>query len=272
MFVEIDGARAYAYTGARAPVTGQPTVVFVHGAGLDHTVWTLQARYFAHHGCNAYAVDLPGHGRSEGPPLAAIETGGAWLNKFCRVIAHGQAVMVAGHSMGSLVALEGAAQAGSGVSALALVGTAVPMPVAAVLQHAADADDHAAYDMITLWGLSLPAQVGGGPHTPGEWLTASSLRLLERSGPGVLGNDLRACNHYEKGVQSAGEITADTLLILGQLDLMTPPRATENLHAALAKARRVEVAGTGHMLMAEQPDAVLEALIDLFQGAAANSA
>ena len=50
----------------------RPDVVLVHGAGMDRTVWTLQARYLAHHGRNVLALDLPGHGRSGGAPLASI--------------------------------------------------------------------------------------------------------------------------------------------------------------------------------------------------------
>jgi pimeloyl-ACP methyl ester carboxylesterase len=271
MYLEIDGKRTYAYTGSRAPIAGQPAVVFVHGAGLDHTVWTMQARYFAHHGYNVYAVDLPGHGRSEGPLCPTIEEAGAWLGRFCEVTGDGPA-LVAGHSMGSLVTLECAAQCPGSVSAVALVGTATPMQVADVLQDAADANDGAAYDMITIWGHSLPAQVGGGPHSPGVWLTGTSVRLLEQGGPGVLGNDLRACSNYVNGVSSAARIAAPTLLLLGQADMMTPPRATKDLHAALADARRVELAATGHMLMAEQPDAVLDALIDMAAMNAAKAA
>ena len=42
---------------------------FVHGSGLTHMTWVLQTRYFAFHGYNALAVDLPGHGLSGGESL-----------------------------------------------------------------------------------------------------------------------------------------------------------------------------------------------------------
>jgi pimeloyl-ACP methyl ester carboxylesterase len=260
MYTSVNGLKAFAYTGARAAVPGQPGIVFVHGSGLDHTVWTMQARYFAHHGYNVYAVDLPGRGRSSGEPLPTIRAYADWIAEFCEAAAVGSAIIV-GHSMGSLVALETAATHPNRFHALALVGTAVPMGVADVLQDAADANDPTAFDMITIWGHSMAAQVGGGPHAPGVSLTGTSVRLLERAGPGVLGNDLRCCNSYTNGADSAATVTQPTLLLLGQLDLMTPPRAAKSLHEALTNVDRQVIDACGHMLMAEQPDAVLDALI-----------
>ena len=260
MYTEVRGHKAFAYTGSKEAKPEQPTIVFIHGSGLDHTVWAMQARYFAHHGYNVYAVDLPGRGRSAGEPCATIPDYADWVAEFCQVVGTGPAA-IAGHSMGSLVALEAAARHPEQFTKLALVGTAVPMGVADMLQGAADENDPAAYDMITIWGHSMAAQVGGGPTVPGMWLTGGSVRLLERGGDGVLGNDLRCCNDYTHGEKSASTVTQPTLLLLGQLDMMTPPRAAQSLQSALGNAERVVVNGCGHMLMAEQPDAVLDALI-----------
>src|SRR5260370_42556011 len=68
----VDGAKIFAGTGGRDFDPALPTVVFLHGAGLDHTVWALLARWFAHRGFDVLAPDLPGHGRSEGEPLESI--------------------------------------------------------------------------------------------------------------------------------------------------------------------------------------------------------
>ena len=116
--------------------------------------------------------------------------------------------------------------------------------------------------MITIWGHSMDAQIGGGPHAPGMWLTGTSQRLLEQGGDGVLGNDLRACNAYTDGMESAGQVKCPALLIVGGLDMMTPPRVAKKLLGALSDAKQIMVRASGHMLMAEQPDAVLDALID----------
>ena len=265
MYTTVNGERAFAYTGSRNPQAERPAIVFVHGSGLDHTVWTMLARYFAHHGYNVYAIDLPGRGRSAGEPLPSVADYADWVAAFCEAADVGPALIV-GHSMGSLVALEAVARHAQQFTAMALVGTAVPMGVADVLQDAADANDSAAFDMITIWGHSMAAQVGGGPHAPGVWLTGNSVRLLERAGPGVLGNDLRACNDYSNGPIAAAQVQQQTLLILGQLDMMTPPRAAKSLHDALPNAQRIIIDACGHMLMSEQPDAVLDALIAFSQG------
>src|ERR1700690_417265 len=79
MHLSVMGRDVYAYTGARPLAAARPTIVFVHGAANDHSVWALQSRYFAHHGFNVLAVDLPRHGRSGGEPLRSIEAIADWL-------------------------------------------------------------------------------------------------------------------------------------------------------------------------------------------------
>src|SRR3712207_1754676 len=107
MDVTIDGKRAFAYSAAHVFDARKPTLVFVHGAGLDHSTFGLQSRYFAYHGRNVLAVDLPGHGRSEGPPLPTIAAMADWLFKLLDSLDVRRASVV-GHSMGALVALEAA--------------------------------------------------------------------------------------------------------------------------------------------------------------------
>ena len=262
MRFEVDGLASYAYTGSRPLVAGRPAVVFIHGGGLEHSVWINQSRYFAHHGFNAAALDLPGHGRSEGAPLATITEMAHWVMRAADALGF-ERVCVAGHSMGSLVALEAAGLHPDRVDAAALVGCAVPMVVTDALLGAARADDHAAFDMITLWGHRMGAQLGGNP-APGMWMTGGGVRLLERSRPGVLHNDLNACNEYRHGLDTAAKTTCPVHLIVGGEDVMAPPRATRDLIAALPVVRVVELADCGHMLMAEQPDAVRDALIAAF--------
>ncbi len=93
----------------RAFDRARPTIVFVHGAANDHSVWALQSRYFAHHGYNVLAVDLPGHGRSGGEALASIEAIADWLAALLDALGVERAALV-GHSMGSLAALDAAAR------------------------------------------------------------------------------------------------------------------------------------------------------------------
>ncbi len=260
MRIEVSRESTYAYTGAREVDPGQPSVVFVHGAGLDHSVWVLQSRYFAHHGRNSLALDLPGHRRSAGEPSRSIEVYADWVIEFLDALSIEQAALV-GHSMGSLVALEGAARHPDRVSALGLVGVSVPMPVSDALLAAAGADDHAAIDMINVWGHSL-GQLGGH-RGPGQWMMGGAVRLLERSRPGVLHNDLRACNDYQHGLAAGKNVRCPSVLVIGERDMMSPPKRSFALAGEIRDARTVIVPECGHMLMAERPDEVLDALIEL---------
>jgi len=252
------GNDVYAYTGSRAVDAARPSVVFIHGAGNDHSVWALQSRYFAYHGWNALAVDLPAHGRSGGVPLATVEALGDWIAGFLDAAGVAQAALV-GHSMGSLIALECAARHADRVLKLALVGTAAPMPVSEVLLDAAKRNDHLACELITGWSFSAGKQLGGN-QVPGLWLTGNGLRLLEREKPGVLYADLSACNGYLAGEASAAQVRCAVLAILGARDLMAPAKNARALIAKFADPRIVTVPDCGHSLMAEQPDAVLDAL------------
>src|SRR3990172_3026348 len=259
MKLPVDGKQAYAYTAGRALAAKLPSVVFVHGAANDHSAFLLQSRYFAYHGCNALAVDLPGHGRSEGAPLTTIGAMADWLASFMDAAGVRSAALV-GHSMGSLVALECAAGHPARARALALIGTSAPMPVGDALLGAAREDRHAALDMLTIWGHSATAQLGGNT-VPGMWMTGANVRLLERAKPQVLHVDLKACHDYAHGRTSAAKVRCPVLFVLGSRDMMTPPRTAKDLQAAIPEARTVVFEGTGHALMAERPDGVLEALI-----------
>src|SRR5256885_9237029 len=107
MEITASGRTIFASTGGQAFDPAQPTVVFLHGAGMDHTVWALQTRWFAHHGRNVLALDLPGHGRSAGPPLRTIAEM-AELVAAAATAAGAERLALVGHSMGALVALAGA--------------------------------------------------------------------------------------------------------------------------------------------------------------------
>ena len=109
MKITVNGHSAFAYTGTRELNAAQPTAVFIHGAGNDHSVWLMQSRYFAYHGWNVLAVDLPGHGQSAGPLCSSVEALADWVAAFLDAVSVRDAVLI-GHSMGSLTALELAAR------------------------------------------------------------------------------------------------------------------------------------------------------------------
>jgi pimeloyl-ACP methyl ester carboxylesterase len=258
----IEKKQVFAYTAAHELDPKKRTIVFIHGAGLEHSLFGLQSRYFGYHGWNVLAVDLPGHGRSEGPPVPTISGMAHWIFTvldFLKV----KVASIVGHSMGSLTALECAAQQPGRVERIALIGTAYPMKVGEAFLEAARKNEQAAFDMETIWGHAAQVPLGANPN-PGMWMYGDTLARLARLAPGVLYNDLKACNDYASGLESAAKVVCPALLILGGQDVMTPPRTTKALEEKLQDVRKAILKPSGHSLMAEAPDATLDALIEFF--------
>ena len=255
---------AYVYTGGKPFEPAKPSVVFIHGAANDHSVWTLQARYFAHHGWNALAVDLPGHGKSFGDAKISIAQYADWVVALLDNGAIDKTVIV-GHSMGSLIALDCAARHATRVSQLALLGCCVPMPVSDALLDAAKHRPHEAFDMLNIWGHSPQLKWGKNP-TPGTSSMMAYKRLLEQSRPGVLANDLVACHAFTVDDAYFKHVTAPTLLIAGGRDIMTPSKAALALAARPADCRSTVFAEAGHAMMQEAPGHVLDALRGFLNG------
>ena len=258
----LNGQQAYAYTGGKAFDAALPTVVFIHGAQNDHSVWGLQSRWFAHHGYGVLAVDLPGHGRSGGPALASVEEMADWLLALLDAAGVRRALL-AGHSMGSLLALEASSRAPERVRGLAILGTTYPMKVSDQLLATARDDEDAAIDMVNIWSHSSIAHKPSSPG-PGFSVMGGARRLMQRMSAinpaSLFHTDFAACNAYANGEAAASAVQCPSVFIFGAKDMMTPPRSTKTLTGAIAHGKVVTV-DAGHSLMAEQPDAVLDALI-----------
>lgn len=267
MDFSVDAKKAYAYTAAHDLDPALPTLLFVHGAGFDHSWWGLQSRYFGYHGWNVLACDLPGHGRSDGPPLSGVGEAADWAMRLLDA-AKLESACVVGHSMGALIALECAARNPARVRKLALIGATVPMNVSDAFLEAARNNDQSAYDMATIWGHAPQVSLGANPN-PGMWMYGDSLARLSRLAPGVLFSDLKACKDYATGLESASKVGCPVLLVLGDRDMMTPPKTVAPLLKALGSApggvKSVSITSAGHSMMAEAPDATLDALIDFLR-------
>jgi pimeloyl-ACP methyl ester carboxylesterase len=263
MLIELDATPVFIYTGGKPLRPELPGVLFLHGAANDHSVWALQSRWFAHHGYNALAVDLPDHGRSGGSALASIEQLADWTTRLIDAIGL-DTVHLVGHSMGSLVALETAARAPRRLEKLALLGCAVPMSVSDTLLDAARDDEAQAIALITGWSHAPGTLLWGGP-IPGMWLPGVGRALMGRAAPGQLHRDLANCRQYTGGLAAARKVACPTLLLTGDRDVMTPRKASQELKASLPDIRERPIGGAGHAMMSEQPDAVLDALRDFLQ-------
>lgn len=258
MDIVVDGHKVFAATGGVVFDPAKPSLILLHGAGMDHTVWVLQTRWLAHHGFNVLAVDLPGHGRSAGQSMSSVPDYADWVGRFMDAVGLPSAALV-GHSLGALIALETAARLPNRVSRLTLLGAALAMPVHPdMLASAREGTDEVILCM-TSWSHARPHHFG--PHKmPGMWLLGQAQHLLGRAGGGVIFNGLSACNDYKDAPLAAAKVACPTVLILGESDQMTPMKGGQKLAEAIKGAKCQVIAGSGHMMMTEAPDATLQAM------------
>ena len=255
----VNGRTAFAYTGGKPFDPALPCVVFIHGALNDHSVWTLLARWFAHHGHSVLALDLPAHMRSAGPPLPDVEALADWTLALLDAAGVNRAALV-GHSMGSLIALEASARAPQRVSALVMVGTAYPMKVSQALLDISRDDPLQAIDRVVSYSHSTLAAKPSYPG-PGSWLRGGSralMRLVQSRQPGLFHHDFSLCDRYAGGMQAAAKVQCPASLIVGNADQMTAPKQAREMAQALRAT--VHSVNAGHSIMAEAPEQVLAAL------------
>jgi pimeloyl-ACP methyl ester carboxylesterase len=261
MKLQVDGRQAYAYTGGKPFDPALPCIVFIHGAVNDHSVWTLLARWFAHHGHAVLAVDLPGHKRSAGPALASVGEMADWVLALMSAAGVEKAAL-AGHSLGSLVALEAASRAPERATRLLMLGTCVPMPVPQALLELSRSDVSAAIDRVVGFSFSTLAAKPSYPG-PGVWLRGAARGLMHQvmraQGDAMLFHtDFTACNAYAEGLTAAQRVACPASLVLAQQDQMTLPRSAREIAQRLQAT--VHTVPGGHFLMQESPDPVLAAL------------
>ncbi len=261
MYFEVNSLKTYCSNGSGKLDPSQKSVVFIHGAGIDHTTFVLASRYFARQNYNVYAIDLPAHGNSSGDPLDSIKMMSDWLYIALNQLGVENTALV-GHSMGSLISLQFASDHSKMLRSMVLVGTSIPMPVSDPLLNAAKENSHDAFDMANTWSHSKAAQLGGNEN-PGINMMMSGQRLYERSKTNVLYADLNACNNFTNSKELARNIVTETLIIVGDQDQMTTPVKALEVANTIPDCRTLRLNPCGHAMFAEQPNAVLDGLISI---------
>ena len=257
MRFEVDGHEVFASTGSVNAGPDARSVVFVHGAALDHTVWVMIARYFARKGLNVLALDLPGHGRSAGEPLASIDALSEWLHQVLIAREIQQATIV-GHSMGSLIAYNFALKFPAYLNSLVLLCTAIPMPVSRVMLDASLSHLDIANRMANTFSHSSKT---GPAASPGSWNLGAGQRLMERASSGVLHADFTACNEFDPSALK-GRVMVQTLVVIGDEDQMTAPQRSLDVAEKIPDAQVLRIPNCGHSMLSERPNQVLDALAE----------
>ena len=254
MELQVRGIKTYAATGGKQFDNRLPTVLFIHGSGLDHRSWALQTRWFAYNGYSVLAPDLPGHSLSHGEALESIEEMGLWLADFL-VAADVHSAHVAGHSQGFLCALELARQAPQMVKSLTGIGTAGAIPVNPALIEAAHESAGKAAEMLLKWGFGTRSHLGMSA-VPGMQPIAIGRQIMSKN---PLAVDLQACTNYSSGDEVASRLDIPSYLIFAGQDRLTPLKAGKVLAQNL-KAEYTVIEDYGHMLPIEAPRRCLQLL------------
>ncbi len=254
----VDGAAVHVEVRRAASASG--ALVLLHGACHDHRAWAPVCDALGDCGVDVYAPDLPGHGASGGDPLADIGAQASWLLRLldaCGI----ERWALAGHSMGSLIALHAAALAPQRVTHLALIGTAWPMKVSARLLDLARSQPDEALQRVAAWSHRADAPQASAAHD------LDVMRAVQQgcAAANLIALDLAACDAYADAADSAARVQARSALVLGAHDRMTPPAAAQALQQALPEAA-VTVLDAGHDLMGEAPVELAQALRALFAG------
>jgi len=259
MKFEINDKVVYASTGGQPFDKNKPLIIFVHGSGLSHITWVLQTRYFAFHGYSVLAIDLPGHGYSEGPSLKSIEEQASWISDVIDVVGMTQASLV-GHSQGCLIVMECASQFPTKVKSLSLMGGAGAIPMNPELLDLAERGEAKAVDLMMDWAHG-PAGHFGGHSVPGlHHINIGGTIVHNGSVKNALGVDFRACENYKNGFEAAKKVQCPTINILGQEDRMCPVKEGKKLADCISGSKVEIIPNCGHMILLEEAGKALAIL------------
>ncbi len=264
MELDVFGHATFCHTAGRAIEPDRPTLVLVHGVLNAHKVWLAQANALAEQGWNVLAPDLPGHLGSRGTPLASVEDAADFILALLDAAGVERAAL-AGHSFGSLAALEAAARAPERVTHLAMVSTAFPMKVSPALLATSLAQPQDAIDKVARYSHSREAveaarQARPLAPTPID-LTRTLMQQVQASQPQqpLMHIGFQACDQYRGGENAMEQVRCPTLFVLGRQDVMTPPEAAASLQARARLGQTALIDG-GHGLMADNPEGLTAAL------------
>jgi len=244
LIFEVGNKKVFASDAGQGIDKNKATIVLLHGSGLTHIVWSLIEQYLSNQNYNVLAIDLPGHGNSEGECLKSIEEISDWLEKVLKEL-HISEIIIIGHSQGSLEALEYYSKYPKKVKSLIFVGGSYRMPVNQDLIDLAEAGDDQAVKLMMKWGYENSKKFIGG--NPVEKIINSAKDIRE-----ILAIDLIACNNYKNGSEALKTINCPTLLFFGELDKMVNLEKGKKFAELIPNSKTHVIKNCGHMIMFEK--------------------
>lgn len=242
------------YFAHNETLASRPPVILIHGAGGNHLSWPAEVRRLP--GQRIFALDLPGHGKSEGVGRQLIDDYAQSLRAFYDAVGISKAVLV-GHSMGGAIALAFALRYPRRVLGLGMLGSAARLRVSEdLLEVAANpATYQTAIQMVVDWSFAPSADAT---------LKQLVAQRMSETRSAVFYGDLLACNAFDL-TDKVKRVKVPALVMCGGLDRMIPLRYSEYLAGQMPNARLQTLFEAGHMLMMEQPAAVSTALLDFLK-------
>ena len=254
MILQIENKNIHVSDAGQGIVPKKETIVFLHGSGLSHIVWSLTEQFFSNKNFNVLSVDLPGHGNSDGPCLDSIEKIADWLEAVFKELNLKNLILV-GHSQGCLEILEYAFRYIERLKKIVFVGGSNKMPVHPDLIDLARNGDPDAVKLMMKWGYEGSKKFIGG--NPVERIIQSPRDISE-----ILAVDLRACNNYQNGAVAAEGINCPTLMIFGELDKMINLETGKKFSKIVKNSTIHIVKGSGHMIMIEKAFEMREKILE----------
>ena len=257
MIFQIENQNIYASDAGQGIDVKKKTMVFLHGSGLSHIVWSLTEQFFFNKNFNVLSLDLPGHGNSDGPCLDSIEKIADWLEEVFKKLNLNDLILV-GHSQGCLEILEYAHKYKSRLKKLIFVGGSNKMPVHPNLIELAKNGDSDAIKLMMKWGYEGSKKFIGG--NPVEKIIQSPRDISE-----ILATDLNACNNYANGIEAAKTIKCPTMFILGGLDKMVNLEHAKKFANSVKDSSIHIIHGSGHMIMIEKAFEMREKILEFLK-------
>ena len=257
MIFQIENQNIYASDAGQGIDVKKKTMVFLHGSGLSHIVWSLTEQFFFNKNFNVLSLDLPGHGTSDGPCLDSIEKIADWLEEVFKKLNLNDLILV-GHSQGCLEILEYAHKYKSRLKKLIFVGGSNKMPVHPDLIELAKNGDSDAIKLMMKWGYEGSKKFIGG--NPVEKIIQSPRDISE-----ILAVDLIACNNYLNGFEAAKKINLPSLVILGELDKMVNLESGKKFSNLLENSTTHIINECGHMIMIEKAFEMREKILKFLE-------
>ncbi len=232
----------------------RPTLICIHGAGGSHVLWQGQVEGLAGK-VNTVAVDLPGHGKSEGNGMRSIEDYARVVAEFTRAI-HAPLPVPCGLSMGGAIVQQLLLDHPDVCEAGILIGTGARLRVMPVILKTIEQNFDGYIDSF----LSFAASEKTDP----ERLRAIS-EATARGRPEVALDDFKACDAFDV-MERLPSIQAPVLVITSEEDKLTPPKYGAFLEEKIPTASRTHIQDAGHLVPAEKPDEVNQAILDFLAG------